>query len=161
MNSISFLKRRLGNNLTQPFGLVSMIIGIGIVSQIPTILGFLLGFALILEGSIFLFGKEMTEINFAQKYIRQYFQLTFIKFGSTISLPEIKYILIRDFHTKISYSSMTEDAEYFEISLVTFNDKKIIVAFSQRKKKAKKIISEIKSAQEIRLVDNTRNKITV
>jgi hypothetical protein len=105
------------------------------------------------------FGKEMTEINFAQQYINQYFQILFIKLNNKKTLPQIAYILVRDFHSTESYSTMSDDVSYYEISLVTLNEKKIILALYQSKSRVNKVIEQLKQNESLMIKDYTRKKI--
>ncbi|MBN1952205.1 MAG: hypothetical protein JW801_13475 [Bacteroidales bacterium] len=160
MNSCKFLKRKLGDTLTRPFGYVLVVFGLGIVIGTSDILAVIIAMPFILSGMIFAFGKEMTEINQDENYFRQYFQLFFLKLGRKEPIPSISYILVKDFRIKVHFYTMTDDAEYYEISFITIDRRKKILAYSKSKKKANAILSKLKFFPDINIIDKTTKQIS-
>jgi hypothetical protein len=159
MDKITILKRRLGNTLSRPFGILFGMFALGMIFSGVSLKGLIFSIIFIIGGLILGFGKEMTEINFAQQYINQYFQILFIKLNNKKTLPQIAYILVRDFHSTESYSTMSDDVSYYEISLVTLNEKKIILALYQSKSRVNKVIEQLKQNESLMIKDYTRKKI--
>jgi len=159
VDQVRFMKRRLGNIISRPFGIMFGIFGFGILMSGASIKGYIFSSIFIIGGLILGFGKEMTEVNLAQKYINQYIQILFLKLNNKRTLPQIAYLLVMDFHSTESYSTMSDDVSYYEISFVTVNKRKIILALYQRKSRVYKEIDQLKQIEGLTIKDYTRNKI--
>lgn len=156
---IKFVKRRLGNTLSRPFGILAGVFGLAQVISGVNIVGLLFYSAFIIVGLTFAFGKEMTEIDFQRKTLNQYYQILFVKFNNPSTLPNIDYLLIWDFCTKESYSLMTDDIDYYEISFVTVDQKKIVLALLRNEKNVIRLIDKFKVFTFLKIIDNTHSKI--
>ena len=121
--------------------------------------GYFIAIIFIVGGMMFGFGKEMTGISFNQRYINQYFQVLFLKSNNKKVLPEIAYLLVRDFHVKERYSTMSDDISYYEISFITIDEKKIILALCQSKNRVNELMELFKQKKNLLIKDYTHKKI--
>ena len=154
------MKRRFGNTFSRPFGMLLCVFGIVMITSGISMYGYVFSIMFIIGGLALGFGKEMTKINFTQQYINQYIQILFIKLNNKKPLPSIAYLLVRDFLPKDrNYSSIAHNALFYEISFVTNNDKKIILALYQDEKRVNKLIDQIRKNKSLIIKDNTGKKI--
>ncbi|MFP5471760.1 MAG: hypothetical protein ACLGGV_09200 [Bacteroidia bacterium] len=162
MSKIIFKKRRLGNHLRRAFFISFGIFGVTLMFNFPVsnIYAAILSIVLIILGIIYGFGKEMTEISFKENYIDQYIQILFVKIHNKIPLPEYEYVFIKDFQTKVSYGTMRDDMEYYEISLYLTNKRKIILSICASKRGTNKILALLKANNKKLLIeDNTKENV--
>jgi membrane-bound ClpP family serine protease len=159
MKEILLRKRGLGNSLSKPFGIMIGVLGLGLIIRGVNVYGWILAIIFILVGVIYAFGKEMTEINLNNNTINSYSQLFLFKFGNKKELPKTEYILVRDLNSSANYSSLSNVDSQYEISLVTKQQKKLIIAYRDRKTNAVSLIRGLVNNMDVQVRDKTKEKI--
>jgi hypothetical protein len=101
----------------------------------------------------------MTEINLNNNTINSYSQLFLFKFGNKKELPKTEYILVRDLNSSANYSSLSNVDSQYEISLVTKQQKKLIIAYRDRKTNAISLIRGLENKMDVQVRDKTKEKI--
>ena len=123
---ICFLKRRLGNSIARPFSFVLSILGLIILLS-----GFsfytIIGVLLLMGGITMAFAKEMTQIDVPNNTLRLYTQILFLKFGNSEPLPDIDYIVIRNFKSRANYQTKSSSFYYYEVALVSADKNKTVL----------------------------------
>jgi hypothetical protein len=163
MASMTFLKRKFGNPISISFGIIGGIIGLFILLFGQNYLRLLYSIPMLVVGLLFIFGKEYVEVNFEQQYIKEYFSLLWIKSGKSKPLPTIDHILLRDIYTNANYSTMSAQADYYELSLCYLNKSqkltRIILSINLNKKRMKNYIETLKGQTNLPIRDKTNEKL--
>ncbi len=159
MQSICFQKRGAGNSLSKPVGIIAGIVGIGILFKGVNWMGFIIVFSYLFCCIIYLFAKEMIEIDMENNLINNYYQILFFKTKKKKSIIDVEYFLVRDFSSSINYASLSNVDSSYEVSAISENQERIVIAYREGRKQIITLIKNLEESLGIHTKDKTRSKI--
>jgi len=149
----------MGNSISRAFGIFFGVFAfIKIFSDLSDV-EYAFYIPMLVGGIAMAAGKEMVDINFQLNTINEYFQILFFKISNKQILPQISYVLLWDAELSEGYSTMSDEILYYEISFVTPEDKKLVLAYCFTKHRVKKILELLEQNKKIRIIDRTQEKI--
>ncbi len=159
MQNICFRKRGAGNSLTKPMGVIAGMVGIGLLLKGVNWMGLIIVSLYLFCCVVYLFGKEMIEIDLKNHFINNYYQLLFFKSKKIKSEIDFDYLLVRDYKSSANYATLSDEYSTYEVSVISESQDRIVVAYRESGKKIIELIKYLEESMGIMTKDKTRSQI--